>query len=322
MAIIGMILGIVSVPSVILVLPIAFAISGLVLSIIGMKSQKKTQAIVGLCCNLFAILFFIVLLSVAINPSSDAQESNSISVTQSQVTSKESKTDTPSSSAISSEQSSSVTESEVSSDNSDVSSSEPVPEKEETISDVLKSLGFSDEEAELQSEKFLAVGITKISEPTPANPEGTIDTLQAFVTLAQNEEKFTFTVDQRDIFYIYYYNTALYDRDNGGVLDQIENVHVPESKVSSAMYADLQFNTKDVIKKVLKSPSTAKFPWLDGWMVSRADDIYRVTGYVDAQNSFGAMIRSHFSVTWEVDQETNKMKVIKVVFDGQEIPVS
>ncbi len=48
----------------------------------------------------------------------------------------------------------------------------------------------------------------------------------------------------------------------------------------------------------LKAPSTAKFPWgcsdrvvIDAWEV-------RVHGYVDAQNGFGAMLRSQWTVVY------------------------
>ena len=55
---------------------------------------------------------------------------------------------------------------------------------------------------------------------------------------------------------------------------------------------------EDFVKQRLKSPSTAKFP---GVFDGRADHVtalgnqtYRIVSYVDAQNSFGAMIRTQF----------------------------
>lgn len=49
------------------------------------------------------------------------------------------------------------------------------------------------------------------------------------------------------------------------------------------------------IKKILKSPSTAKFPVYDASDVVTKDKvIYEVTSWVDSENSFGAMLRSKY----------------------------
>ena len=53
---------------------------------------------------------------------------------------------------------------------------------------------------------------------------------------------------------------------------------------------------KDVIKKTLKSPSTAEFVDVKAYELSNLKDVWAVNGYVDSQNSFGAIIRSQ----WEV----------------------
>ncbi len=59
------------------------------------------------------------------------------------------------------------------------------------------------------------------------------------------------------------------------------------------------------VKNSLKSPSTAKFPNVLDYIVARAadekgniiKDTWIVSSYVDAQNSFGAMLRSRWCVT-------------------------
>lgn len=49
------------------------------------------------------------------------------------------------------------------------------------------------------------------------------------------------------------------------------------------------------VEAQLKAPSTAKFPWYDeSFVADLGNDTYRVTAYVDAQNGFGAMIRSYY----------------------------
>jgi hypothetical protein len=48
------------------------------------------------------------------------------------------------------------------------------------------------------------------------------------------------------------------------------------------------------VKQNLKAPSTAKFPSSGQFQAYDMVDGWEVSGYVDAQNGFGAQIRSHF----------------------------
>jgi len=51
----------------------------------------------------------------------------------------------------------------------------------------------------------------------------------------------------------------------------------------------------DFVKDRLKAPSTAEFPWYDEKFVEDlGNGKFRVTAYVDAENSFGAMLRSNY----------------------------
>jgi hypothetical protein len=54
---------------------------------------------------------------------------------------------------------------------------------------------------------------------------------------------------------------------------------------------------KTYIEESLKAPSTAKFPWSGGNVVPLGKNKYTVQNYVDAQNSFGAMIRTNYACT-------------------------
>ncbi len=51
---------------------------------------------------------------------------------------------------------------------------------------------------------------------------------------------------------------------------------------------------KNFVERRLKSPSTADFPLLDFTAEKTGARSFRVTSYVDAQNSFGAQIRTRF----------------------------
>ena len=82
--------------------------------------------------------------------------------------------------------------------------------------------------------------------------------------------------------------------------------------ISDNEETELITQTEENIKSILKSPSTAKFPWPDEWRMSKKKGSIIVQSYVDAQNSFGATIRSDFQVTYK------KGIVTSLIFDGKE----
>lgn len=60
---------------------------------------------------------------------------------------------------------------------------------------------------------------------------------------------------------------------------------------------------QDLVKEKLKSPSTAKFPstvFSSAYTVKWSGTKWKVSGYVDAQNSFGATIREYWTATFEM----------------------
>ena len=63
------------------------------------------------------------------------------------------------------------------------------------------------------------------------------------------------------------------------------------------MNISAQETCKESVKNQLKSPSTAKFSDID--TVSEGGDNYTVSGHVDSENSFGAMIRSSWTCTFD-----------------------
>jgi hypothetical protein len=64
---------------------------------------------------------------------------------------------------------------------------------------------------------------------------------------------------------------------------------------------------RNVVRESLKAPSTANFPWVaDNYGITK-DGTFAVFDHVDAQNSFGAMIRTNFYCEFEFDKVTGKM---------------
>lgn len=86
---------------------------------------------------------------------------------------------------------------------------------------------------------------------------------------------------------------------------------------SSDSEIDSYTTSKRIIEKVLKAPSTAEFQSYDKSMISVSGDTYTVNGYVDAQNSFGAMLRSYYTV--KLKGSAYNWTIESVVFDGEKI---
>ena len=62
-----------------------------------------------------------------------------------------------------------------------------------------------------------------------------------------------------------------------------------------------------IVKSVLKSPSTAKFCWItDATITHLGNGEYKVTGWVEAQNSFGATLRQNFVVVYTATENGYK----------------
>jgi hypothetical protein len=68
---------------------------------------------------------------------------------------------------------------------------------------------------------------------------------------------------------------------------------------SGATSAGAQEACQDRVETLLKSPATAKFS--DVVAVPQGADTWKVTGSVDSENSFGALLRSSFTCMAESD---------------------
>lgn len=72
---------------------------------------------------------------------------------------------------------------------------------------------------------------------------------------------------------------------------------------------------KAFTKKKLKSPSTAEFASFSESTVRGLDNCtYRVTSYVDAQNNFGANIRSNYTAQVKGNKNTEVWTLESIVF--------
>lgn len=80
--------------------------------------------------------------------------------------------------------------------------------------------------------------------------------------------------------------------------------------------SDACFMSQKFVKQSLKAPATAQFPdWTEeNCSATHTGDTWTVTSYVDAQNGFGALIRSDYTVgmAYHPDRDTWTLTNISV----------
>ena len=112
---------------------------------------------------------------------------------------------------------------------------------------------------------------------------------------------------EQNVYLIKYGDTNLYA--DGAVQYKLTDFVISIDEAS-----DYQIKAKEAVKSILKSPSTAKFPSLNEWGMEKNHEVFKIGSYVDSQNSFGAMIRNQFVITYSRETQT----VTSFIFDGQE----
>lgn len=88
---------------------------------------------------------------------------------------------------------------------------------------------------------------------------------------------------------------------------------------STADYKSVCYSlAEDQVKKHLKAPSTASFCRMSEASFSKDEEnTYVMTGWVDAENSFGAKLRSNWGIKVKVDGE--KMTMVRLIIDGETV---
>jgi len=114
----------------------------------------------------------------------------------------------------------------------------------------------------------------------------------------------TVSFEEKQLFGVLFgANRVLYDRDAGGVINNISDYTY--DFIDEGFYIGY---AKEFVKRGLKSPATAKFPSdileRDQYHIWKDHNLVTVKSYVDAQNSFGALIRSTFIVQFELQGDT------------------
>lgn len=104
-------------------------------------------------------------------------------------------------------------------------------------------------------------------------------------------------------YYDDYYNSQLYEdvhsnKNSSSDAEMKETTSSDKDNFGHNKYDAITIAEKEV-KAKLKSPSTAKFSFSSETSVTRNGNTWRVTGWVDAQNGFGATLRNSYAVKIE-----------------------
>ncbi|MBO4501029.1 MAG: hypothetical protein J5760_02205 [Clostridia bacterium] len=80
---------------------------------------------------------------------------------------------------------------------------------------------------------------------------------------------------------------------------------LPQSKTSGKVSARTAWScAQEYVKEQLVSPSSAKFcSYSNAKITVLEDNTFRISGYVDAQNAFGAVLRKSFTITLTVTHD-------------------
>lgn len=93
------------------------------------------------------------------------------------------------------------------------------------------------------------------------------------------------------------------------IFNSMNSNSAPKIETAESLATRAFVEAKDQISKTLKAPSTAKYPMYENHFVKITKDTekeaeYIVRTYVDAQNSFGAMIRNNFMIHLRYNKTT------------------
>lgn len=159
----------------------------------------------------------------------------------------------------------------------------------ESFTEIIKNCGFNDYKLER------------------AESEDNYDAENSKCFTLQEDKILVYVIIKDGYIYTIQYNNEYLYKD-GQILHTILDYII-----TSDERAELVTYCENIINSILKSPSTAKYPWdYNEWAMKKEKGVITVQSYVDAQNSFGAMMRSQFQFIIE------KGNTKSLIFDGKE----
>lgn len=175
----------------------------------------------------------------------------------------------------------------------------------------VKALGLTTQEELTDVERaFKDVGIDKIENITYDENLGDISSIRGYRLKGNGlNNVFLYMTPDNKIDAIRYNNVNLYK--DGQFIETLS-----DNTVTASEKSEMKLTTEKIVLKLLKAPSTAKFPSYIDYQFNKRHGIGEITGFVDAQNSFGAMIRSTFNATFDFKSGG---KMTHLYFDGNQI---
>jgi hypothetical protein len=110
------------------------------------------------------------------------------------------------------------------------------------------------------------------------------------------------------MMFLFFNNFHSSDMTNDKIENDTKTVTIEDAKTYGYTVCE------DVVKQYLKAPASADFPWLPINANKIDNNLYSVTSYVDAQNGFGAKIRTYFVCKVKYDDVDDVWTVTKVDF--------
>ena len=123
--------------------------------------------------------------------------------------------------------------------------------------------------------------------------------------------RYQLVTDNIDEFYVTECNTE--ENTFGSARITYDQLYFGDLAVPSLERFNLEDQCEEFVKSILQSPSTAKFPSDSEWNIYDNINGTIIQAYVDAQNGFGAELRSEFQII------INNGTITSFIFDGQEL---
>ena len=175
----------------------------------------------------------------------------------------------------------------------------PTATTEPSLQLLMEVAGLNYDEAVTAFDVIQSVGFTRIVELSfQVETEGQ----RYYLTDFGYTQPFVIVIEDNAIVLIGNDNFTFYSVYQGGIVDNISN-HV----LTSTEKSTFSYLAQEYVLASLRSPSTAEFPSLvwnaDQWSIARDHNIVSVRSWVEAQNSFGVMIRSTFVAQFSYSTE-------------------
>lgn len=155
---------------------------------------------------------------------------------------------------------------------------------------IKEATGLSQEQAKTALETLKSIGVTEFDDVSVLNK----DKGMYYIEDDKYGRVFFLLKDGKIASIENKMGVVIYNAE--GKIANLEEVNLTDEQI-----AEFQIIAQEAIKKQLKSPSTAQF---NDIKVQRNKTGVIVTGSVDAQNSFGAMLRNAFMVTINYDTKS------------------